>query len=357
MPLQILGLSDPETRAYAALARVPSASVQELALALGVDDLQAADVVEQLARRLLVVRRPGNRCAAVRPSVALGSLLARREEDLGATRAALDELDDAFRSARPDVATDVVLDVAHGRDEIADRMNQIQVTARSEVLSLVKAPVIASGSSDDGAEDDAVRRGVEYRVVLERSMLEEEPRLVEGIHRARAAGEQVRVAGHVPTKLFVVDREVALVPLGSDSAVLLGAGGLVDALVALFEAVWERGQERGPRTGGARQRRRPAAHHAPGGPDRRGHRPGPGDLAAHPATPGPGPARPRRRRHPAAARLRGGPARVAGRAARAAGRVRPRGTRVGPGRRRVSSTPVGTGPHHRIEQGVTHGPL
>lgn len=243
MPLQILGLSDPETRAYAALARVPSASVQELALALGVDDLQAADVVEQLARRLLVVRRPGNRCAAVRPSVALGSLLARREEDLGATRAALDELDDAFRSARPDVATDVVLDVAHGRDEIADRMNQIQVTARSEVLSLVKAPVIASGSSDDGAEDDAVRRGVEYRVVLERSMLEEEPRLVEGIHRARAAGEQVRVAGHVPTKLFVVDREVALVPLGSDSAVLLGAGGLVDALVALFEAVWERGQD------------------------------------------------------------------------------------------------------------------
>lgn len=243
MPLQILGLSDPETRAYAALARVPSASVEELALALGVDDLQAADVVEQLARRLLVVRRPGNRCAAVRPSVALGSLLARREEDLGATRAALDELDDAFRSARPDVATDVVLDVAHGRDEIADRMNQIQVTARSEVLSLVKAPVIASGSSDDGAEDDAVRRGVEYRVVLERSMLEEEPRLVEGIHRARAAGEQVRVAGHVPTKLFVVDREVALVPLGGDSAVLLGAGGLVDALVALFEAVWERGQE------------------------------------------------------------------------------------------------------------------
>ena len=243
MPLQILGLSDPETRAYAALARVPSASVEELALALGVDDLQAADVVEQLARRLLVVRRPGNRCAAVRPSVALGSLLARREEDLGATRAALDELDDAFRSARPDVATDVVLDVAHGRDEIADRMNQIQVTARSEVLSLVKAPVIASGSSDDGAEDDAVRRGVEYRVVLERSMLEEEPRLVEGIHRARAAGEQVRVAGHVPTKLFVVDREVALVPLGSDSAVLLGAGGLVDALVALFEAVWERGQD------------------------------------------------------------------------------------------------------------------
>ena len=243
MPLQILGLSDPETRAYAALARVPSASVQELALALGVDDLQAADVVEQLARRLLVVRRPGNRCAAVRPSVALGSLLARREEDLGASRAALDELDDAFRSARPDVATDVVLDVAHGRDEIADRMNQIQVTARSEVLSLVKAPVIASGSSDDGAEDDAVRRGVEYRVVLERSMLEEEPRLVEGIHRARAAGEQVRVAGHVPIKLFVVDREVALVPLGSDSAVLPGAGGLVDALVALFEAVWERGQD------------------------------------------------------------------------------------------------------------------
>jgi sugar-specific transcriptional regulator TrmB len=243
LSLHSLGLSDQESRAYDALARVTSASVEELAREVGVGDTEAADLLEQLARRLLVVRRPAARWAAVRPAVALGALLAQRREDLGATRVVLDELDDAFRAARPDVATDVVLDVAHGPDEIADRMNQIQVTARSEVLSLVKAPVIASGSTDDGAEDDAVRRGVEYRVVLERSMLEEEPRLVEGIHRARAAGEQVRVAGHVPTKLFVVDREVALVPLGSDSAVLLGAGGLVDALVALFEAVWERGQD------------------------------------------------------------------------------------------------------------------
>ncbi len=243
MSLHSLGLSDQESRAYAALARVPSASVEELARELGVGDSEAADLVEHLAGRQLVVRRPGDRWAAVRPAVALGALLAQRREDLGATRVVLDELDDAFRAARPDVSTDVVLDVAHGPDEIADRMRQIQVAARSEVLSLVKSPVIASGSGDDGAEDDAVRRGVEYRVVLERSMLEEEPRLVEGIHRARAAGEQVRVAGHVPTKLFVVDREVALVPLGSDSAVLLGAGGLVDALVALFEAVWERGQE------------------------------------------------------------------------------------------------------------------
>lgn len=247
MSLHILGLSDLQVRAYEALTSVPSATLDELAATLDVEREMAASLTGELARRELAVRR-GDRYVAVRPAVALGALFADRQAALRAAEAALVEMDDTFRAVRQGVVPDVVIDLVHGAEEVAARLRQIQLRAEHEVLSLVKAPVSVLESTENDAEDVAVARGVQYRVVLERAMLQAEPRLVEEVHRARAAGEQVRVASRVPTKLFIIDREIALVPLGIgtapvESAFLLGPSGLLDALIALFDAVWDAAQE------------------------------------------------------------------------------------------------------------------
>ena len=136
-----------------------------------------------------------------------------------------------------------MVDVILGRDAIAARLQQLQLGARTEVLSLVKAPVSVVGSEENTAEDVAVDRGVVYRVVLERAMLEEEPRLLEEVVRVESLGTQTRLASSVPLKLFVVDRELAFVPLVSadaeaEGALLIHRSGLLDALLALFESVW-----------------------------------------------------------------------------------------------------------------------
>ena len=84
-------------------------------------------------------------------------------------------------------------------------------------------------------------RGVRYRVVVERSVLD----LPDGIAQLTAAlgrDEQVRVVDQVPTKLVVADRSLAMVPLTSHSAepaaLVVHASGLLELLSGLFESVW-----------------------------------------------------------------------------------------------------------------------
>jgi DNA-binding CsgD family transcriptional regulator len=53
--------------------------------------------------------------------------------------------------------------------------------------------------------------------------------------------ESVRAVAQVPLDLVVVDRRIAVLPLGADGAVVVAAPDAVAALHDLFEATWERG--------------------------------------------------------------------------------------------------------------------
>jgi hypothetical protein len=102
------------------------------------------------------------------------------------------------------------------------------------------SPTVVSGMEND-AEEQAAGRGVRYRVVVERSVLD----LPDGMTELSAAlgrGEQVRVVDRVPTKLVVADGSLALVPLtthtAEPAALVVHASGLLQLLSGLFESVW-----------------------------------------------------------------------------------------------------------------------
>jgi len=103
--------------------------------------------------------------------------------------------------------------------------------------------VIVTSSQENSAENKAVARGVLYRVVVERSMLESHDVTVDEAIEATDAGEEVRFADQVPLKLIIVDRRLALMPLTSSGdvvgALLVRESTLLDALIALFENVWD----------------------------------------------------------------------------------------------------------------------
>jgi hypothetical protein len=136
-----------------------------------------------------------------------------------------------------------------GPDAIRDRFHQLQLGARDEVLSFVRAPVSLVSSAENTAEAMAVERGVTYRALVERAMLDEDPHLLDEVVAALSRGEQVRTLERLPVKLIIVDREVAFLPLiaatqpasSTPGALLVRQSGLLDALVALFEAKWELG--------------------------------------------------------------------------------------------------------------------
>ncbi len=121
-----------------------------------------------------------------------------------------------------------------------------------EVLACVKPPFLATG---DFAEDEheQLHRGVEFRVIYDPAAIE----FMGGMDQFTSTmpgGEQARVSDGIPLKMFIVDRQRALLLLSDDGddtaaddsgaddsgAVLVSGTGLVGALIALFETVWAR---------------------------------------------------------------------------------------------------------------------
>ncbi|MFF4649141.1 helix-turn-helix domain-containing protein [Streptomyces sp. NPDC001380] len=244
--LGFVGLDDREESAYRALVGVGAAAAPELARRLGAAEDEIAVALRRLERRGLAAPSPGRpeRYVAAPPAVALGALLSQRRHELDQVELAVSALAREYRVGAADMAAHDLMEVVTGREGVRHRFEQLQLGAREEVLAMVTARPMAVTGRENTAEERAVERGVSYRVVVERGMLDRPGGLLE-LSAALGRDEQVRLVDSVPSKLVVADRSVALVPLtgGSASAVpsalVVHASGLLEALVGLFESVWD----------------------------------------------------------------------------------------------------------------------
>ena len=245
-----LGLTPDQSRAYCELVAMPSATAAELAARLGCEATEASLALSALEHEGLVDRsgEDTSRYVASPPAVTLGALLVRRQNEIRLAEVELAALDELYRNGVTDRAAADVVDVVRGPEAIRQRFEQLQLSAREEVMAFVKAPTALVSTAENTAEDEAVARGVRYRVLLEREMLDLEPGLFDHVVRAVAAGEEVRITDSLPLKLLVVDRELAFVPIGTAEAPVHGAllvrrSGLLDALCALYESEWSKATE------------------------------------------------------------------------------------------------------------------
>ncbi|KFG73022.1 helix-turn-helix transcriptional regulator [Streptomyces mutabilis] len=241
--LGVLGLTETHESAYRALVAVGAADVPDLArrLALGEQDTERA--LRRLEQNGLAAQssaRPG-RWVAAPPGVALGALLTQQRHELERAELAAALLAEEYRAAAAEPAVHDLVEVVTGAGAVAQRFVQLQLGASEEVCALVTGNPVAVTGVENDAEEQATGRGVRYRVVVERSVLD----LPTGITELTAAlgrDEQVRVVDRVPTKLVVADRSLALVPLTAHSsepaALVVHASGLLELLSGLFEAVW-----------------------------------------------------------------------------------------------------------------------
>jgi sugar-specific transcriptional regulator TrmB len=243
-----LGLNADQSRAYRELVTMPSATAAELAARLGCAATEATLALAALEHEGLVDRsgEDTSRYVASPPGVTLGALLVRRQNEIRLAEVELAALDELYRTGVADRAAADVVDVVRGPEAIRQRFEQLQLAAREEVMAFVKAPTALVSTADNTAEDEAVARGVRYRVLLEREMLDAEAGLFDHLVGAVAAGEEVRMTDSLPIKLLIVDREFAFVPMGTAEAPVHGAllvrqSGLLDALCALYESEWSKG--------------------------------------------------------------------------------------------------------------------
>ncbi|WP_329311332.1 helix-turn-helix domain-containing protein [Streptomyces sp. NBC_01262] len=245
--LGAIGLDEDQESAYRALVGLGAAEVTDLSHRLGLPEDVTARALRQLERQGLVARsssRPG-RWVAAPPAVALGALLTRQRHGLEQAELAAALLAQEFRAEAEEPKVHDLVEVVTGASAVASRFMQLQLGAEKEVCALVTGnPVVVTGM-DNSAEEQAAERGVSYRVVVEREVINATTGLTE-LSAALGRNEEVRVIDRVPTKLVVADRALAMVPLAGaaaggpsgPAALIVHASGLLESLMALFEAVW-----------------------------------------------------------------------------------------------------------------------
>ncbi|MEU6306233.1 helix-turn-helix domain-containing protein [Streptomyces chartreusis] len=241
--LGAIGLDETHESAYRALVSAGAADVTDLArrLTLGEHDTERA--LRRLERHGLAAQssaRPG-RWVAAPPGVALGALLTQQRHELEKAELAAALLAEEYRAGATETAVHDLVEVVIGAAAVSQRFLQLQLGASDEVCALVTGSPVAVTGMENDAEEQAADRGVRYRVVLERAVLDQ-PHGVTELSAALGREEQVRVVDKVPTKLVIADRTLALVPLTSHTAepaaLVVHASGLLELLSGLFESVW-----------------------------------------------------------------------------------------------------------------------
>ncbi|MET9507948.1 helix-turn-helix domain-containing protein [Streptomyces flavidovirens] len=241
--LGAIGLDEAQESTYRALVALGAAEVPDLAHRLTLPEADTERALRRLERQGLAARSSARtgRWVAAPPGVALGALLTQQRHDLEQAEVTAALLAEEYRAEAAEPAVHDLVEVVTGASAVAHRFVQLRLGATEEVCALVTGNPAAVSGMDDEVRERAATREVTYRVVLEREVLT----LPSGITELSAAlgrDEQVRVVEKVPTRLVVVDRTVAMVPLtgrgAEPAALVVHASGLLESLTGLFEAVW-----------------------------------------------------------------------------------------------------------------------
>ncbi|MFF4542431.1 transcriptional regulator TrmB [Streptomyces aureus] len=240
--LDVLGLEPDDERVYRALLGRPGCSAVTLSDLLFLTQDQVGNALSRLVTWGLVTGSADDRFTAAPPAMALGALISQRRDGLRAAEHALVTLAEEHRAATVASGIGDLIEVVTGVDAIRHRYLQVQQAARTQVRAFITAPFVALPPDENTAEPVALGRGVGFRAVLDRSVLQE-PGIIDDAIESLRNGVQLRVADHLPMKLMLADTELGLVPLattpgGQPGAVLLHRSGLLDAMDTLFETVW-----------------------------------------------------------------------------------------------------------------------
>ena len=214
--LDALGLDEAHTAVYRCVLQQPSASMAEIAAALSMSLPRVRPMVAELERLGLLARQASSsdRFVASPPSISLRPLLLERERGLTRAHEALVELSDLYRRSVERRSVADVVDVVIGDDAVRQRVAQLQAASIEQVRVLVLHEIALLSGEDNIEEDRALARGVRYRVIVENAVLER-PGFLTAAREMAQIGEEIRVLPTLPTRMFIVDDQMALVPMHS----------------------------------------------------------------------------------------------------------------------------------------------
>ncbi|MGV9878489.1 LuxR C-terminal-related transcriptional regulator [Streptomyces sp. NPDC003006] len=262
--LDALGLDDTCAHVYKALLAQPQANLDELRGILGLSEAELGDSLDRLSGLALIrpcLEEP-HIFRAVDPELGIQALIAQQQERLVAEqqrverlRAAATRLAADFAASRPRKS---VADVEQleGIEEIRDRIHVLVREVKAEVMTFAPGGAQSAASMDAAKpqDEELLGRGVRMRTLYLDSV-RNSPATVAYAKWLTEVGGEVRTTPSLPIRLMILDSDVAIVPVNGENsaagALVLGADGMLTALCALFDSLWEKAT---PLGGAARDR-------------------------------------------------------------------------------------------------------
>jgi DNA-binding CsgD family transcriptional regulator len=246
------GVDEHGEQLYRAVLRYPGRRPADLARMLGWERETASDVLRHLVRARLV-RDSQDGVVAADPEAAIEGLLVREEhriselrERVAEARAAIPAFREEHQAGGQDRYTPVPLEIVAG-DEVAAVVEDLTRTTSGEILALQPwtHPGIGDRPSLRATTLAHLAQGRRLRAVYPLSVLDQEGGL-DYVRFWESAGEESRLSGSVPARVFVFAGEAALIPgewgmATTGSALVVRTPALVDALGAYVEHAWESG--------------------------------------------------------------------------------------------------------------------
>ncbi|MET7682895.1 LuxR C-terminal-related transcriptional regulator [Streptomyces sp. NPDC005423] len=256
--LDALGISTFDEHVYRALLTGPQTTVRELSGAVDATVARTVHALRRLAGLGLVRRTGPGRWEAAGPQSALTALVNRRRSEAETAftdaEAILPDLNRLYRTGRLQTDPGSLVEVLTGRETVARKVEELSRSVTAHLWTLDKPPYLEPvGEPGFNDQETATTRmwlgrGVEVRTVYCRESLEPPGRFRSLLHLA-SLGEQARLLPRLPFKARIVDRRIALVLLvggSQDSIAVVHPSGLLDALIELFEAYWDRAEPLDP---------------------------------------------------------------------------------------------------------------
>lgn len=241
-PLQLLGISDVEERAYRALLESHVATAAAVAERLGVTLRVARKLLADLEALGLATHTPKvpRIYIAAPPEFAVAALIKQRQAMLERVLVAIPDLEEQSARSHQLNGHEPVLELITSGAHLGVVLAQMYQSFRSEVMGFQRAPTLVPTISPPRKP----RPGVRMRSVSDNSVLET-PGMLARIKEDVAYGEQARLLPTLPFKMLIFDRRAAVISMDGDKpehapALLIHGNALLEALCRLFEFVWER---------------------------------------------------------------------------------------------------------------------
>lgn len=252
--LAALGLDPQEDHVYRYLVSVPPATSEEVQTALGLEPTRARAMLARLEELGFIYRLTDGPVRFAAAPGMVDATIARKLAELRQAQVSLGQLAARHRARR--LATEATggFEVIRGVEALRERTLDMVRSARSEMLNMVKLPIIALHSEEHVLPAETVFG----RLIFDRDAVED-TRTLEAIRLVPDDRGEVRVHAKVPVKMLAIDRTLALVPLIEDEttpvSVLIGESPMLDSFLELFDYVWETavwlqaGKDHSPRPG------------------------------------------------------------------------------------------------------------